>query len=135
MDGNVKISRDKDKFHQDAKWDGLKGYLTNTKLSNKKVIENYKELWKIEKAFRISKHDLKIRPVYHRAKRRIEAYICLSFAAYRVYKELERQIEEKKLESSAEKAIEIAKTIYQIKIRINHQDYFKKVLLLKKKQE
>jgi len=134
MDGKVKISIDKDKFHQDAKWDGLKGYLTNTKLSTKEVIENYKELWKIEKAFRISKHDLKIRPVYHRVKRRIEAHICLSFAAYKVYKELERQMEEKKLESSAEKAIEIAKTIYQIKIRINHHDYFKKVLLLKEKQ-
>ena len=134
MHGKVKISIDQEKFHQDARWDGLKGYLTNTTLSTKEVIENYKELWKIEKAFRISKHDLKIRPVFHRVKRRIEAHVYLSFAAYKVYKELERQITEKRLEVSAEKVIEIAKTIYQIRIRINQQDYCNKVLLLKDKQ-
>src|SRR4051812_39490298 len=57
-----------------------------------KVLENYNQLWHIEKAFRTSKTDLKVRPVYHRLSRRIEAHICLVFAAYKVYKELERQL-------------------------------------------
>lgn len=134
MDGQVKVSIDEKKFEQDAQWDGLKGYQTNTTLSTKEVINNYKELWKIEKAFRVSKHDLKIRPVFHRAKRRIEAHICLSFVAYKIYKELERQLEEKKMGISVEKAIEIAKTIYQIRIRIDKIQYFDKPLLLKENQ-
>lgn len=134
MDGDVKISIDKDKFDQDAKWDGLKGYQTNTKLSNEQVISNYKELWKIKKAFRISKHDLKIRPVFHRAQRRIEAHICLSFVAYKIYKELERQLQEKGMGISPEKAIEIAKNIYLVKIRIDKLNYFEKVLLLEENQ-
>ena len=58
-------------------WDGLKGYITNTKIPDKQVIENYKNLWHIEKAFRMSKTDLRIRPIYHRLRHRIEAHICI----------------------------------------------------------
>lgn len=80
------------------------------------MIENYAHLWKIERAFRISKTDLKIRPVYHRLQRRIEAHICIAFVEYKVYKELERQQKEKKSHLSPEKAFDIAKTIYAIKV-------------------
>ena len=116
LEGDVSISIDREKFEADAKWDGLKGYLTNSTLGKDQVIENYGHLWKIERAFRISKTDLKIRPVYHRLQRRIEAHICIAFVAYKVYKELERQLKEKKTELSPEKAIDIAKTIYAIKV-------------------
>lgn len=119
LEGRINVSIDKEKFDSDDKWDGLKGYQTNHKsLSKEEVIENYHHLWRIEKAFRISKHDLKIRPIYHRLERRIEAHICLCFAAYKVYKELERQLDEKKATISAEKAINIAKTIYNVKVKI-----------------
>ncbi|HET8861073.1 IS1634 family transposase [Marivirga sp.] len=119
MEGQMKVSIDKEKFESDDKWDGLKGYQTNHKsLSKEEVIENYQHLWRIEKAFRISKHDLKIRPIYHRLEKRIEAHICLCFAAYKVYKELERQLNVKEATISAEKAINIAKTIYNIKVNI-----------------
>jgi transposase len=123
LEGKIGISIDRDKFDADCKWDGLKGYQTNDKsLSKQQVIENYRHLWKIEKAFRISKHDLKIRPIYHRVQRRIEAHICLSFAAYKVYKELERQLYEKKASISTEKAIDIAKTIFNIKVKLANSD-------------
>jgi hypothetical protein len=39
------------KFNQDAKWGGLKGYITNTDLKKDLIIENYGHLWKTEKAF------------------------------------------------------------------------------------
>ncbi len=115
MDGQINISIDYQKFEADAAWDGLKGYLTNAKLSKDEIIENYGHLWQIEKAFRISKTDLKIRPIYHRLQHRIETHICISFVAYKVYKELERQLKEMQSTISTEKAIEIAKTIYQVK--------------------
>ncbi|MBL7128445.1 MAG: transposase, partial [Ignavibacteria bacterium] len=100
----------------DAKWDGLKGYLTNTNLSKEEVIAQYKQLWHIEKTFRISKTDLRIRPIFHYLKRRIEAHVCISFAACVVYKELERQLKNKKSELSPEKAIDILKTIYALTV-------------------
>lgn len=116
MDGKVNISIDKTKYEEDMQWDGLKGYLTNTSLTKDKIIENYSNLWKIEKAFRVSKHDLKIRPIYHRLQQRIEAHITINFTAYKVYKELERQLKEKNATFSCDQAIEIAKTIYSISI-------------------
>lgn len=134
MDGDIKISIDIAKYEADTKWDGLKGYMTNTSLSKDEIIENYGHLWKIEKAFRISKHDLKVRPIYHRLQRRIEAHITINFTAYKIYKELERQLKEKKSDLSPEKAIDIAKTIYQIESESDNQ-IIKHILLLNEKQK
>jgi transposase len=90
LEGEISIKIDYSKFERDYKWDGLKGYITNTGLTGQQVIDNYNNLWKIEKAFRISKTDLKIRPIYHRLRERIEAHICISFVAYVLFKDLER---------------------------------------------
>jgi len=129
MEGDVYIKIDYQKFEVDAKWDGLKGYITNARLSKEDILENYGYLWQIEKAFRISKTDLKIRPIYHRLQRRIEAHICLSFVAYKVYKELERQLKEKQTKLSPEKAIEIARTIYQVKTQIKGEEVAHVILI------
>lgn len=122
MEGEISISIDHEKFEEDERWDGLKGYLSNTTLTKNEIIENYGHLWKIEKAFRVSKNDLKIRPIYHRLQRRIEAHICIAFAAYKVYKEIERQLKDKKSTLSPEKAIEIAKTIFSVQVKLNESD-------------
>ena len=114
LKGEVSIEIDYQKFEQDKKWDGLKGYLTNTKLSKEKVIENYHNLWQIEKAFRMSKTDLRIRPIYHRLKHRIQAHICIAFTAYCIYKELERVLYKEKSSLSPKKATELTHNIYQI---------------------
>jgi len=135
LDGEINVTIDKEKLKMDSAWDGLKGYVTNTTLSKDDIIENYQHLWQIEKAFRIAKTDLKIRPVYHRLQRRIEAHICISFAAYKVYKELERQLKELDAKLSPEKAIDIAKSIYQIETDTNDDDTVKHILLLTLEQK
>jgi len=135
MDGQLTVALDQTKINSDEKWDGLKGYITNTTLSKQEVIDNYNHLWKIEKAFRVAKTDLKVRPIYHFAKRRIEAHICIAFVAYKVYKELERQLKIHKAPFSPEKAIEIAKTIYSIKAtKPLSNDLFEKTLILNDEQ-
>jgi transposase len=97
MRGDLNIIIDYEKYQDDAKWDRLKGYITNTELSKENVIEESNQLWTIEKTFRISKSDLQIRPIYHGLRRRIEAHICISFVRAK-YKELGRQLKEKKSE-------------------------------------
>lgn len=114
LEGDIDIKINYQKFNEDAKWDGLKGYLTNTTLTADEVIENYRHLWQIEKAFRISKTDLKVRPIYHRLKHRIEAHLIIAFCSYKIYKELERQLNHKQLNLSAEKAIEIMQSIFAV---------------------
>jgi hypothetical protein len=111
LEGDVTVHIDYEKYHQDARWDGLKGYLTNTILSDAQVIENYGNLWHIERAFRMSKTDLRIRPIYHRLRHRIEAHICIAFTAYCIYKELERVLKLEKSTLSLKKAAEVTHNI------------------------
>lgn len=88
----------------------------------------------MKKPLRISKTDLRIRPIYHQLKRRIEAHICIAFAACKIYKELERQLKGKKSTLSSEKAIDILKTIYGINLKLP-QSRQTKLMLLDKSQE
>ncbi len=114
--GDLRVEIDYEKFNEDSKWDGLKGYVTNCKLSKDKVIESYRDLWQIEKAFRISKTDLKVRPIYHYLRDRIQAHICIAFVAYSIYKELERLLEKHNVPFSAKRAIELTETMYAIDV-------------------
>lgn len=114
----VQVVINQDKVDQDARWDGLKGYRTNTKLSAQTIIEQYHGLWVVERAFRISKGNLEMRPIFHFTEKRIEAHICICFAAYKVYKELERVIQETKLNLSVDKVLDIAKTLITLQVKI-----------------
>ncbi len=98
-DCKVEFKLNTQKVLQDSKLDGIKGYITNdTTLSHNEIISHYQNLWHIEKAFRISKTDLQIRPIYHRLKNRIKAHILISFIAYAIYKEFEMKTREIKKE-------------------------------------
>jgi transposase len=134
LEGEIKVAIDEDKFKDDAKWDGLKGYITNTALEKELVLKYYKQLWQIENTFRITKTDIKIRPIFHYKRRRIEAHICIAFVACKLYKELERQLKVKQSNLSAEKAIDILKTIYGLTIQLP-QSKETKLMLLDKTSE
>lgn len=129
MTGDVTIDIDYEKYHEDARWDGLKGYITNSQLQPRVIIENYSHLWQIEKAFRMSKTDLRIRPIYHRLAKRIEAHICISFTAYAIYKELERIIHKEKAPLSLKQAAEQTQNMYQISVILPSSKENKNILL------
>ena len=129
LEGDVSIKIDYEKFYNDNAWDGLKGYITNAKIKDKQIVENYKNLWHIEKAFRMSKTDLRIRPIYHRLRNRIEAHICISFTAYCLYKELERVLYKEKSTLSLKKAAELTHNMYQITFTLPESKHTKSKLL------
>jgi transposase len=82
-----------EKVKQDEKLDGIKGYVTNEfTLTPDEVIQHYQNQYEVERAFRISKTDLRIRPIYHRLETRIKAHILVSFVSYALYKEFERKL-------------------------------------------
>ena len=135
MEGEVLVEIDYLKYEQDSAWDGLKGFLTNSKLSDKEVIANYKNLWHIERAFRMSKTDLRIRPIYHRLRNRIEAHICIAFAAYSIYKELERVLYTEKSTLSLKKAAEVTHNMYQLTYTLPESKHTKTRLLKMDEQQ
>jgi transposase len=115
---NIKATINYDKIREDERWDGLKGYITNTVLPTQTVYEEYSGLWQVERAFRITKGTLELRPMFHFTKKRIEAHVCICFVAYKVYKELERILKSGDINLSVDKVLDIAKTITTLKIRL-----------------
>jgi len=90
---DVTFKIDSNKVTNDAKLDGIKGFITNDFiLTPNEIISHYNNQYDVERAFRISKTDLKIRPIYHRLESRIKAHILISFVSYAIYKEFERKL-------------------------------------------
>ncbi len=129
MEGEISISIDMEKYQRDTRWDGIKGYLTNTRLSAKSVIDNYAKLWYIERAFRMNKTDLRIRPIYHRLRNRIEGHICICFTAYCILLETERMLKTYKSYLSITQAQEITKNMYQLSYQLPYSKKFASKIL------
>jgi len=67
---------------------------------------------------RVTKGTLEMRLMFHFTPKRIEAYVCICFVAYKVYKELERILKASNINLSVDKVLSIAKTITTIKVRL-----------------
>ena len=118
ISSGVTVKIDEGKIAEDAAWDGLKGYKTNTGLTPAQVYEEYSNLWHVERAFRITKGTLDIRPMFHFTERRIEAHVCICFVALKVYKELERLLKKSGCPYSIDEALRIAEVIVTLDIAI-----------------
>ena len=125
---DISVSINEDKIIDDARWDGLKGYVTNTSLDPVEVMNQYHGLWVVERAFRIGKNNLEMRPMFHFTEKRIEAHICICFIALKVYKELERRIHKAGLDMSVDRLLEIAKTITTLRIKLPNGETLSKTL-------
>ena len=115
---NIQVKISPEKINEDEMWDGLKGYLTNTTLPAREVYEQYSGLWIIERAYRVTKGTLEMRPMFHFTTKRIEAHVCICFVAYKIYKELERILKLKGINLSVDKVLNIAKTITTLKVKL-----------------
>ena len=91
---DLSIVLNEDKIKEDKAWDGLKGLIVNenSTLTNEEILSQYNNLWQVEESFRITKHDLKIRPVYHWKPSRVRAHIAISFAALFLVRQLEHRV-------------------------------------------
>lgn len=136
ISNNVKVVINHQKVRDDEKWDGLKGYITNTSLQAKEVYEQYHGLWVVENAFRVTKGTIELRPMFHFNPRRIEAHVCICFVAYKVYKELDRILKLKGIALSVDKVISISKTITTIKLKLPISNtYISKTMLITPRQK
>lgn len=135
MEGDVKVTINYEKLDADAKWDGLKGYLTNTDIPVEEVYTAYHNLWHVEKAFRIAKSKIEIRPMFHFTRRRIEAHVCICFVALKVYKELERLLKLSSINMSVDKVLALAQTIVTIQLTLpQNKTTISKTMIMKRHQ-
>lgn len=86
---------DQEKIDRDAQWDGLHGVITNIPKETHApglILARYARLWKIEESFRINKHTLSMRPIYHFKPERIQAHIAICFMAFATLRHMEYQV-------------------------------------------
>ncbi len=91
---NDTVTLNEEKLAEAHVWDGLKGLVISqtSTLSNEELLKQYNNLWQVEQSFRVTKHDLKIRPIYHWKPRRVKAHLAISFAAYLLVRHLEYRV-------------------------------------------
>lgn len=89
---NATTQLDDEKIAADAEWDGLHGVITNIPKNEAKpsaIIARYASLWRIEESFRINKHTLRMRPIFHWKPERIKAHIAICYMAFSTLRHLE----------------------------------------------
>jgi len=93
VDGSVDVALDDEKIAEEAKWDGLHGVVSNAKdLSQKEILSQYRGLWQVEESFRINKHDLRVRPIFHWTPSRVKAHLAIAFMAFACVRHLEYRV-------------------------------------------
>lgn len=104
INGAKDILIDEERVKRDSAFDGLHGVITNAKgICDVDVLAQYNNLWNVEDAFRVTKHDLKVRPVFHWKPKRIAAHLAISFAAYALVKYMEYRVKLQYIKLSPER--------------------------------
>ena len=106
-EGRYRLRREA--LEEEAHYDGLHAVETNVPVATEedalRVLSAYGQLWHIEDCFRVAKSELKIRPVFHWTKPRIEAHVALCFLALLMERALEKLIRTKRHISPSPKEI------------------------------
>jgi len=104
--GKSYASLDENKIENDKKWDGMHGVITNSNKSISEILNRYKDLWQIEESFRISKTNLKVRPIYHYKPSRIRAHISICFLSLCLLRHLQVRLKRANLPFSLQRVQE-----------------------------
>jgi transposase len=93
VNDDATVTLDEDKIAQAAQWDGLHGILTNLQAdSPASLIARYARLWVIEESFRVNKHTLQMRPIFHWATPRIHAHIAICYMTFSVLRHVQYRV-------------------------------------------
>lgn len=107
-----------------AKWDGIKGYVTNrtkSEMKASKVIEHYTYLFRVEQSFRLYKSDVRVRPAFHYKPERIEAHVIICMLALTVMRILEQEVNP--LGLTLDQAIEEISSAKAAIVSMNNREY------------
>ena len=106
MKGKGRWEIDPDRIAEAARWDGLHGVATNVRgMPVEEILERYRGLWQVERSFRITKHDLKVRPIYHWTPRRIRAHLAIAYMAFACVRHLAYRVKLQKKRNLSPQAI------------------------------
>ena len=101
------------KIEEEEQWDGMHGIITNAPQEEEALalLYRYRRLWKIEDSFRINKHTLKMRPIYHFKEWRIKAHIAICYMAFALMRHLEYRVQIAQKKLSAQEIIDALNSV------------------------
>jgi transposase len=102
---------DQEKVNEDAAWDGIHGVITNKPNVDSTLYAEYRRLWVIEESFRINKHNLQMRPIYHFTPRRIKAHILLCYMVFTLIRHVQFKLNKLNYNLSAERIIDAVRSV------------------------
>ena len=110
-------------MRQDARYDGKFVLRSNTELSPAEIGVAYKELWRVEHAFRELKTGLEIRPVYHWTPARVRGHFGLCFLALVMESALSRMLKEGKPQASNWEVLKDVEQVKVVRVELNDQAF------------
>ena len=97
---------DEEKIEMAKRWDGIYGIASShdrEKVSGAEIFERYRGLWQVEDAFRVNKHDMKMRPIYHWTAKRVKSHILICYMAYALVSTLRHKLKKRNIKLSIER--------------------------------
>jgi transposase len=100
-----------EKIEEDAKWDGLHAVISNKLECDIDVYKSYRRLYVIEESFRINKHNLKMRPIYHYTPKRIQAHILICYMVFTLIRHIQFRLNCADLQISITRIIDAVRDV------------------------
>jgi transposase len=120
IEGDGKVGLDDEKIISEEEWDGFHGVITNcVETDVDELLNHYRRLWVIEESFRIQKHTLRIRPIYHFKPERIEGHILLCYMAFSLMRYLEYEMQKWDMRMSMEQVRDV---LWNVQVSILHNE-------------
>lgn len=116
LEGRKLASIDNKKVEKDAQWDGMHGIFTNSDRNTCEILARYRGLWSIEATFRVCKHDLEMRPIYHFTPKKVQAHIAICYLALTITRHLEHRLRKDGIKLSPERIKEELSRVQSSKI-------------------
>lgn len=112
------ITINEKKLNAATRLEGYFGYITNTNLPPDEIIAQYKGLWQVEQTFRVTKHNLAIRPVYHFVDRRIKAHFAICYLSLALLRTVEMGLRKANQYLPIEELHMLLSRMHQVKLTV-----------------
>lgn len=118
-----KVSLDRKRIEEEARFDGKFVLTTNTSLSSEEVAPAYKSLWQVERIFRTLKDVLEVRPVFHSKPERVKAHVFINFLALYLMVRLQKKLKKAGVKFMWDEVIRDLEALKAIKLELEGQTY------------
>lgn len=117
-EGALEVWLDREKFRREMRLEGTWVIGTDQEdLSALEVVEAYKQLAGVERAFRESKDFLELRPIWHRSEARVRAHVFVVALSFLLYRALEKALQEAGIDLSARQALRALESVRLVELK------------------